>query len=66
MEKGITRRPFDENGIVSADLYRKLMLGKLVINEGMLTENIVAQMLVAAGHKLYFSLPTRKMTPNQE
>lgn len=45
---------FDENGIVSADLYRKLMLGKLEINEGMLTENIVAQMLVAAGHKLYF------------
>lgn len=63
MEKGITRRPFDENGIVSADLYRKLMLGKLEINEGMLTENIVAQMLVAAGHKLYFFSSYSKDAP---
>lgn len=28
--------------------------GKLQINEGMLYENIIAQMLVANGHKLYF------------
>ncbi len=45
---------FDERGIVSAELYQKLMLGKLEVNEGMLVENIVAQMLKAAGHKLYF------------
>lgn len=30
------------------------MFGKLEVNEGMLVENIVAQMLRAAGHKLYF------------
>ena len=36
---------FDERGIVSADLYRKLMFDKLEVNEGMLVENIVAQML---------------------
>ena len=45
---------FDERGIVSADVYRKLMFDKLEVNEGMLVENIVAQMLRAAGHKLYF------------
>ena len=45
---------FDERGIISADLYRKLMFDKLEVNEGMLVENIVAQMLRAAGHKLYF------------
>ena len=45
---------FDERGIVSADLYRKLMFDKLEVNGGMLVENIVAQMLRAAGHKLYF------------
>ncbi len=45
---------FDERGIVSADFYRKLMFDKLEVNEGMLVENIVAQMLRAAGHKLYF------------
>ena len=45
---------FDERGIVSADLYRKLMFDKLEVNDGMLVENIVAQMLRTAGHKLYF------------
>lgn len=45
---------FDERRVVSEDLYRKLMFGKLEINEGMLVENIVAQMLRAAGHALYF------------
>jgi predicted AAA+ superfamily ATPase len=30
------------------------MLDKLEFNEGMLMENVVAQMLVAAGHNLYF------------
>lgn len=45
---------FDERGIVSDELYQKLMFGKLEVNEGMLVENIVAQMLCASGHKLYF------------
>lgn len=47
-------RAFDERGIVSQELYRKLMFGKLEVNGGMLVENIVAQMLRASGHKLYF------------
>lgn len=45
---------FDERGIVGEELYKKLMFGKLEVNEGMLVENIVAQMLRASGHKLYF------------
>lgn len=45
---------FDEHGIRTENLYQKLMLDKLEVNEGMLVENIVAQMLRAAGHKLYF------------
>lgn len=45
---------FDENGIVSEEIYKKLLFDKLSVNSGMLMENIVAQMLVAAGHKLYF------------
>lgn len=45
---------FDERGIVTSELYQKLMFDKLEVNEGMLVENIVAQMLRAAGHKLYF------------
>jgi len=45
---------FDENGLVSEEVYKKLLLGKLEVNKGMLMENIVAQMLTAAEHKLYF------------
>ena len=45
---------FDENSIVSEELYKKLLFDKLEVNNGMLVENIVAQMLIAAGHKLYF------------
>ena len=45
---------FDARGIVSQELYQKLMFGKLELNEGMLIENIVAQMFTVAGHKLFF------------
>ena len=45
---------FDENGIVSEELYKKLLFGKLEVNEGMIFENIVAQMLAANDRTLYF------------
>ena len=45
---------FDEKTIQSEELYKKIMLDKIEINSGMLVENIVAQMLVASGHRLYF------------
>ncbi len=51
---------FDENGIVSEEIYKKLLFDKLECNKGMIVENIVAQMLTAGGHKLYFfSNPSR-------
>lgn len=45
---------FDENTLVSEEVYKKILLGKLEFNEGMIVENIVAQMLAASGHRLYF------------
>lgn len=45
---------FDENSIVSEEIYKKLLFDKLEVNKGMIVENIVAQMLIAGGHKLYF------------
>ena len=45
---------FDENGNVPVELYQKLLLNKLEVNQGMIVENIVAQMLAANRHKLYF------------
>lgn len=51
---------FDENGLVSEEIYKKLLFDKLEVNKGMIIENIVAQMLAASGHKLYFySNPSR-------
>lgn len=45
---------FSENEIASQQLYRSIMNGKLSLNEGMLYENVIAQMLTALGRKLYF------------
>ena len=45
---------FDENGIVSEEVYKKILFDKLEYNGGMILENVVAQMLVSSGHKLYF------------
>ena len=45
---------FDENGIVSEEIYKKLLFDKLEVNKGFIMENIGAQMLAASGHKLYF------------
>jgi len=45
---------FDENSLTSEEIHKKLLFGKLEFNKGMLMENIVAQMLTASGHNLYF------------
>ncbi len=45
---------FDENELLEDEVYKQIIVGKLNINEGMLYENVIAQMLVANGHKLYF------------
>ncbi len=45
---------FSDGSETPHEVYRDILLGKLEINEGMFTENVVAQQLVANGHKLYF------------
>lgn len=45
---------FDEKGLVSEEIYKKILFDKLTFNEGMIIENIVSQMLVNAKRKLYF------------
>ena len=45
---------FSARGIVTNEIYQKLMFDKLEIDEGMLVENIVAQMLKVTGNKLFF------------
>ncbi len=45
---------FDEKGLVSEEIYKKILFDKLEYNGGMIIENIVAQMLTSSGHKLFF------------
>jgi predicted AAA+ superfamily ATPase len=43
-----------DDDYIDNPFYKSVLLDKLGINEGMLMENIVAQMLRANGHKLFF------------
>ena len=45
---------FDENELLESEVYKQILSDKLSMNKGMLYENLIAQMLVANGHKLYF------------
>lgn len=45
---------FGENELASEEIHKRILTGDLAVNEGMLMENVVSQMLVASGHKLFF------------
>ena len=45
---------FNENEILENEVYKQILTDKLSLNEGMLYENLIAQMLTANGHKLFF------------
>lgn len=57
---------FDEKGIVEEEIYKKILFDKLTFNEGMIIENVVAQMLVNSDKNLYFFLKNdRKDSSNK-
>ncbi|MGM9972106.1 MAG: ATP-binding protein [Anaeroplasmataceae bacterium] len=45
---------FSENEIASNELYKQIINNKLSINKGMFYENVIAQMIVSTGKKLYY------------
>ena len=45
---------FSKKDLVEQEIYKKLLFNKLEFNNGLVMENAVAQMLVAAGHDLYY------------
>lgn len=45
---------FDENELLEDQVYKQILGGKLSLNEGMLYENVIAQMLTSNGHRLFF------------
>lgn len=50
----LVTQTFSDSGFTDNELYRAILFDKLNVNEGMIFENVVSQMLRAAGHKLYF------------
>jgi len=51
---------FMDKDFTDNEIYRAILFDKMNINEGMIMENIVAQMLRTNGHKLYFYSRTDK------
>ena len=45
---------FMDASFTENEIYKAILFDKLNINEGMIMENVVAQMLRSRGHKLYF------------
>ena len=45
---------FDEHELLEDEVYKQILGGKLGLNQGMLYENMIAQMLTANGHRLFF------------
>jgi len=50
----LVTQAFADNSYSDNDLYRAILNDKLSINEGMIMENVVAQILRSNGHRLYF------------
>ena len=50
----LVTQAFMDKDYADNELYRAILFGKLRVNEGMIMENIVAQMLRASGRRLYF------------
>lgn len=50
----LVSQAFGERELVAEQIHKRLLMDALEINKGMLVENVVAQMLRAAGHELFF------------
>lgn len=50
----LVTQTFMDKTFTDNELYKAILFDKLDINEGMIMENVVAQMLRCNGHKLYF------------
>lgn len=53
---------FAENDLIRGDVQQRLLTGRLEVNAGMIAENVVAQMLRAAGMKPYFHVEQDRVT----
>ena len=57
---------FDENRLLAEDVHNRILSESIEINKGMLVENMVAQMLLSAGHApFFFSSSDRAVAENR-
>lgn len=56
---------FNENGKMPNEIYKNILFDKLEFNEGMIIENIVAQMLRANNKELYFFSKNSEVKENR-
>lgn len=56
---------FNEKSIINEEIYKKILFDKLTFKEGMILENIVSQILVNAGRKLYFFSKNNRTNSNE-
>ncbi|WEV46702.1 AAA family ATPase [Bifidobacterium sp. ESL0690] len=55
-----------DSDTTDSDVYRDVLLGNVGLNEGMIVENVVAQLLRTSGHRLFFySRNDRKYAENR-
>ncbi len=53
---------FDETSLKTEEIHRRLLCKSIEINQGMFQENLIAQMLVANDHPLYFFTKPRNQS----
>ena len=51
--------------LAAEQIHKRLLLGQIEVNEGMIMENMVAQMLACAGHPLFFFSKYSKATADE-
>ena len=57
---------FDENELLESEVYAQILNEKLSVNEGMLYENVIAQILASTGDKLFYYTWSKDVTHNYE
>ena len=57
---------FNENSMKTEEIHRRILCQSIEINQGMFMENLIAQMLVANGHPLFFFSHPREQSRQEE
>ena len=57
---------FDESSLKTEEIHRRILCNSIELNQGMFMENLIAQMLLANDHPLFFFTKPREQTRQEE